>query len=212
MIRIYNPTNPLAIRQARSDFGVCAWKYTPKFEINKNIKHRIANMTMKTNRRIPAPWAVILCFGLAWGARAGDPESDPLPFHDEELCSNTQASEGMPAKCNRASGVVGMRVRNQNGERLGKIKDVVFDLPTERVSYAVISTRPKHYFDSREKLLAVPLSALTASADGKHLVLNAEKSNMKTAMGFDRNHWPAVNSPSWGAEPLRQKETHVSEK
>ena len=53
----------------------------------------------------------------------------------------------------------------------------------------------------------MPLTALTASADQKHLILNADKAKVEAAMGFDRNNWPSVNNPSWGAEPFWQKET-----
>ena len=41
--------------------------------------------------------------------------------------NQNESEEGMPAKCNRASSLIGMSVRNQNDEHLGKIKDVVFD-------------------------------------------------------------------------------------
>jgi sporulation protein YlmC with PRC-barrel domain len=175
----------------------------------KDIKRKTVNMN--TNIRIMAPCFVALSLGLGSAARAGDPASDPLPFHDKEIGSANTSSEGMPAKFNRASGIIGMDVRNQADKRLGRIKDVVFDLNTERVSYAVISTRPKGVFSLSERLLAVPVNVLKASADGQHLILNAEKSQVATAMGFDRNHWPSVNNPSWGAEPFWQEKTSASE-
>jgi sporulation protein YlmC with PRC-barrel domain len=162
---------------------------------------------MKINSRKMATWVALLCFGLAVDAKAGDPASDPLCFQDQTISCDSESSEGMPAKCNRASGIVGMEVRNRSDERLGRIKDVVFDLNTERVSYVAISTRGKGLFASGQKLLAVPLNALTAGADGKHLVLDAEMSKVETAMGFDRNHWPDVNDPSWGAETFWQEDT-----
>ena len=61
--------------------------------------------------------------------------------------------------------------------------------------------------DLKEKLLAVPLAALTVSSDQKRLVLNADKSKVEAALGFDRNNWPSVSNPSWGAEPFWQKDT-----
>jgi sporulation protein YlmC with PRC-barrel domain len=159
-------------------------------------------MNMKTNNRIMAASIAVLCLALTLRARAGDPASDPLPFRDVEIRSDTKPGEGMPARFNRASGIIGMDVRNQAAEHLGRIKELVFDLQTERMSYAVISTRPKGIFTPSEKLLAVPSNALTASADGKHLILNAEKSKVKTAIGFKRDHWPAVDNPVWDVEPF----------
>ena len=100
-----------------------------------------------------------------------------------------------------------MDVRNQNDEHLGHIKDLVIDWKTEQVSYAVLSTAPKGLFGMGGKLLAVPLTALTPSSDQKHLILNADKSKVEAAMGFDSDNWPSVTNPSWGAEPFWQKET-----
>jgi len=120
-----------------------------------------------------------------------------------------------PANYNRASAIVGMHVLNQNDEHLGCISDVVFDPNSERVSYAVMVVSPKVEIatspkgaallkDQNQKFVAVPLSALKASADGDYLVLNADKSKVEEAMGFDRNNWPSVGNPSWGAQPFWQ--------
>ena len=103
-----------------------------------------------------------------------------------------------------------MEVRNQNDEHLGHIKDIVIDWKTEQVSYAVLSTAPKSLFGAGGKMLAVPLTALMPSSDQKHLILNADKSKVEAAMGFDSDKWPSVTNPSWGAEPFWQKEAATS--
>jgi sporulation protein YlmC with PRC-barrel domain len=124
---------------------------------------------------------------------------------DRTTTTTTATTEGVPAKFNKASGLIGMDVRNQSGEQLGHIKDIVIDLKSEKVSYAVMSTAPKALLGINEKLLAVPLTAFTVSSDEKHLVLNADKAKVEAAAGFDKNNWPAVNNPTWGAEPFWQK-------
>jgi hypothetical protein len=80
--------------------------------------------------------------------------------------------------------------------------DVYRESGEQQVSYAVISTGAKVLLDINEKLLAVPLAALSASPDQKHLILNAEKAKIAAATGFDANNWPSVSNPSWGAEPV----------
>jgi sporulation protein YlmC with PRC-barrel domain len=163
---------------------------------------------MKTQSRNIAPWmAALVCLTLAQGTKAGDDADAPKASTSPEMSSETKTSEGAPAKFNKASGIVGMDVRNQKDERLGHIKDLVIDWKTEQVSYAVISTGSKVLLDINEKLLAVPLTALTVSSDQKHLILNADKSKVAAAMGFDSANWPSVSNPSWGAEPFWQKET-----
>jgi len=91
------------------------------------------------------------------------------------------ASEGVPSRFDKASGLLGMEVRNQNNELVGHIKDLVIDWHTDQVAYAVIRTAPK------ATLLTVPLAALAISPDHQHLVLSAEKSKLQAATGSDRN-------------------------
>ena len=187
---------------------------------------------MKIRSSNMMPWlTALVCLTLAPGTRATDEAEPPMaptsqeasadpksgeqstqpgdmPAHSSpNMSTETQSSEGTPTRVNKASGILGMDVRNQNEEHLGHIKDIVIDWKTEQVSYAVISTAPKGLFGLGGKLLAVPLTALTASSDQKHLILNAEKSKVEAAMGFDSANWPSVSNPSWGAEPFWQKET-----
>jgi sporulation protein YlmC with PRC-barrel domain len=149
----------------------------------------------------------LVCMAAATLALAGSvlADSGDLPkTPPNQNTSQNQSSGANPARYNKASGIIGMDVRNQNDEHLGRIKDVVFDLRNERVSYAVMTTSPRVALGIDEKLLAVPLNALTVSADEKHLILNADKSKVEAAEGFTKNNWPAVVNPSWGAQPFWQ--------
>jgi len=110
---------------------------------------------------------------------------------------------------NKASGFIGMDVQNQQGEHLGHIKDVVFDLNSQKISYAVMTTASK-MMPIDEKLLAVPLNAFTVSSDQKHLILNADKSKVESAAGFDSKNWPNVSNPAWGAEPFWQQNSSAT--
>src|SRR4051812_29322386 len=44
-----------------------------------------------------------------------------------------------PSPINKASHFIGMTVKNQNGDRLGKIKDVVIDFDSGQVAYVVLA-------------------------------------------------------------------------
>jgi sporulation protein YlmC with PRC-barrel domain len=163
---------------------------------------------MKTQSRNITPWmAALLCLTLVQGTKARDDADAPKASTTPETSSETMPTEGAPGKFNKASSILGMDVRNQNDEHLGHVKDLVIDWKTEGVSYAVIITAPKALLGINEKLLAVPLTALTISSDQKNLVLNADKSKVEAAMGFEKNNWPSVSNPSWGAEPFWQKGT-----
>jgi sporulation protein YlmC with PRC-barrel domain len=186
---------------------------------------------MKTRSSDLMPWlAALLCLTLAHTAKAADDSEAPkvsnsqvtgaqsklaeqdiwkrwkLAHDPQEASAEVRLSAGAPTQANKATGLLGMEVRNQDGERLGHIKDLVIDWKTEQVSYAVMSTASKAMPDIGEKLLAVPLAALVVSPDQKHLVLDADKAKVQAAQGIDRHDWPSVSNPSWGAEPFWQRD------
>jgi len=119
---------------------------------------------------------------------------------------SSYSSEGSQImKINRGSNLIGATVKNQQGETLGKIKDIVVDFNTEKVAYAVLDAGTGLL--SSQKLHAVPLRAFQPDADGKSLILNADKEKLSQAQGFERNNWPAMNSSAWGGEPFWRDNT-----
>jgi sporulation protein YlmC with PRC-barrel domain len=117
----------------------------------------------------------------------------------QKQASTTVAFEP-PLRINKASGLIGLDVKNKEGETLGKIRDVVFDFKNERVAYCVLGINEGIL--TRDKLLAVPLRAFVSSADGSSLTLNADKEKLARAEGIQPDKWPSAESPSWGAEPF----------
>jgi sporulation protein YlmC with PRC-barrel domain len=105
-------------------------------------------------------------------------------------------------KVNQCSELIGTVVKNQQGERLGKIKDIVIDFSKDRVAYVVLET--SHGAFSADKLHAVPLRAFQPSEDGKSLILNADKDKLANAEGFSKDSWPSPSNPTWGAQPFWQ--------
>src|SRR5881394_3724649 len=102
---------------------------------------------MKTMSRKMTAWTVaFLSLALANGAGAADqnavPKAPAIPESGYQS-KETKATEGVPARYNKASGIIGMEIRNQNDEHLGRVEDVVFDLNSERISYVVMATTPK---------------------------------------------------------------------
>ena len=129
------------------------------------------------------------------------------PSMDQTGTSSSATSDGI-MRINKCSKLIGTDVQNQQGDKLGKIEDVVVDLHNGKVSYCVLEV--EHSLFSTPKYLAVPLSAFQPSANGSDLILNADKDKVAQAQGFDRNNWPSVNSPSWGAQPFWQQSPSTS--
>ncbi len=94
-----------------------------------------------------------------------------------------------------ASTLAGDSVINREGEDLGKVDEIMIDLPTGRVAYAVLSFGGA--LGIGNKLFAVPWSAFTVDEDEKKLVLDIRKSQLETAPGFDKDNWPDMADTSW---------------
>lgn len=97
-----------------------------------------------------------------------------------------------------ASTITGDNVVNPAGEKLGDIKELMIDLPSGRVAYAVLSFGG--LVGMGEKLFAVPWNALTVDEDEKRLILNADKELLKNAPGFDKDNWPDMADTAWATQ------------
>lgn len=92
----------------------------------------------------------------------------------------------------------GDRVRNPAGEDLGKIEEIMLDIPSGRVAYAVLSFGG--ILGIGNKLFAVPWQALTVDEGRKEFVLNMDKQRLENAPGFDKDNWPDMANPTWGSQ------------
>jgi len=87
-----------------------------------------------------------------------------------------------------ASTLSGDSVRNAADENLGDIKDLMIDIDTGNVAYAVLSFGG--WLGMGDKLFAVPWSAFTVDTANHCLILNVPKERLKDAPGFDKDNWP----------------------
>ena len=94
-----------------------------------------------------------------------------------------------------ADTLIGNDVYNLEGDKLGDIKDVMLDMRSGRVAYAVLSFGG--FLSMGEKLFAVPWSALKLDTATKSFKLNVAKDRLETAPGFDQDRWPNMADPTW---------------
>jgi sporulation protein YlmC with PRC-barrel domain len=96
----------------------------------------------------------------------------------------------------RLSQLIGMDVRDAQGENLGDINDVIVDLDQNRAMYAVIGFGG--FLGMGERLFAFPLHAFQMPLDQEdRLVLNVSRERLKDSPGFDRNAWPDWNDTAY---------------
>jgi osmotically-inducible protein OsmY/sporulation protein YlmC with PRC-barrel domain len=94
-----------------------------------------------------------------------------------------------------ATTLLNHRVRNNAGENLGKLEDLVIDPDTGTIRYGVLSFGG--ILGMGDRLFAIPWSALSISPPHDYLLLNVHKRRLETAPGFDRGHWPDMGDPAW---------------
>jgi sporulation protein YlmC with PRC-barrel domain len=106
----------------------------------------------------------------------------------------------------RVSSLKGMEVRNAEDESLGQINELVFDLEQGKVAYVALSHGGVLGVGS--KLFAVPFGAFTLKleADEKFMVLDISAEKLKSAPGFDADHWPDMADRDWAADIDRHYE------
>ncbi|HXS73260.1 MAG TPA: PRC-barrel domain-containing protein [Rhodanobacteraceae bacterium] len=114
---------------------------------------------------------------------------------------STTSSRGTGTDTGRilsSSTLTGDSVRNAAGEDLGDIKDLMIDTRNGTVQYAVVSFGG--WLGMGNKLFAVPWDALRLDTDHHCLVLDIPKETLKSAPGFDKNHWPDFADPGFNSE------------
>ena len=104
--------------------------------------------------------------------------------HEGEL-ANT------PVERLTASSIIGDTVENQEGEKLGTIDNLMININTGMVEYAVIEFGA--FFGIGRKLFAIPFTELRLVPQKKVFLLDRDKEFLEKLPGFDKKHWPDTN-------------------
>jgi len=94
--------------------------------------------------------------------------------------------------------LMGKDVYNDEAEDLGHVRDLMLDLASGRVRYAVLalSGRP----GAQDRLLPVPWSALRLDSELRRFVLDIDRARLEQAPGFAPGRWPDLDDPRWAGE------------
>jgi len=94
-----------------------------------------------------------------------------------------------------ADTLIGDSVVNATDDDLGDIKEIMLDMQTGQVAYAVLSFGG--FLGVGDKLFAVPWQALHLDTVNKRFVLDIDKQRLRNAPGFDKNAWPDMADAQW---------------
>jgi surface antigen len=97
-----------------------------------------------------------------------------------------------------ADTLIGEDVYNRQQEDLGDIKEIMLDMRSGQVAYAVLSFGG--ILGMGEKLFAVPWQSLELDTNNKRFILDASKEQLKAAPGFDKDSWPDMASREFSSQ------------
>ncbi|MDQ3392601.1 MAG: PRC-barrel domain-containing protein [Bacteroidota bacterium] len=87
------------------------------------------------------------------------------------------------------SSLSGTNITNRKGENLGDLKDIMLDLESGEVAYAVISFGG--FLGIGDKLFAVPWESFTFDKVNEQIIMDVNKETLENAPGFDKDNWPS---------------------
>lgn len=100
-----------------------------------------------------------------------------------------------------AGTITGDKARNPAGDKLGHIEELVIDLESGRVLYAVLASGG--FLGMGDKYFAIPWDLLTVDTDSHEVVVDVSKETLQNAPGFDKDSWPEIHDRTWLGDVYR---------
>ena len=95
----------------------------------------------------------------------------------------------------KASKLMGTSVKNLQDEKLGKVDNILVDLPSGRIVAVIISSGG--FLGMGDELSAIPPSALRFTTERDTLQLDTSKEMLSAAPHFKANQWPDFAEPNY---------------
>jgi sporulation protein YlmC with PRC-barrel domain len=108
------------------------------------------------------------------------------------------AGEGSFNNVHKASDLIGMKVKSSSDEALGKLDNVVLDVPAGRVVYAILSADSS--LNVGNDFFALPPDAFTLSSDHKSLTSGITKDKLAGAPHFTKDNWQQLSDPAFASQ------------
>ena len=95
----------------------------------------------------------------------------------------------------KASSIVGMAVRNDSGDRFGKVEDLIVSFDSHSVPFAIVEYGGTLGIGSTR--VAVPLADLKRAVEPRELILAATKDQFQSASTAPTGGWMAMAGEDW---------------
>jgi sporulation protein YlmC with PRC-barrel domain len=138
-------------------------------------------------------WPTVVNYDF-WGITDAD------MMRDKDREADNAKPAGIVGAFVKASDAVGMDLQNPQGEDLGEVQDLVVDLRSCHIAYAVLATGG--VLGVGEKYHAVPWQTLYIRPSDKNVnkqvaFINIDKDRLKAAPTFAKNAWPNMADEQW---------------
>src|SRR5690606_31118937 len=96
-----------------------------------------------------------------------------------------------------SSTLTGDEIVNRDDVGLGTLKDLMIDLSTGEVAYAVLARGGVGGVG--QQLFAIPWRMLTVDGENKPVVVDVDEEVLDNSPGFAPDNWPSFADPDWRA-------------
>src|ERR1017187_1724808 len=152
---------------------------------NKEIFLNKQTQNMKQQLQIIISASASMLVLAALGQDTSDPKTEGQNYSRDRM-SHVQRP-ACPKDTAKASDLIGMTVKNNQNEKLGKVEDLAVDVESGRIVQVIISTGG--FMGMGNSLTAVPPGAFHEEVGQKVLHLDASKEKLAGAPKFDASNW-----------------------
>jgi sporulation protein YlmC with PRC-barrel domain len=115
----------------------------------------------------------------------------------KEAKSTAQGSQASAQELRLAkvTNLIGMGLQNEQGDGIGEIENLMIDLTSGRIAYAILEVGG--WLDIGDKHLAAPWKALSLQPGAQAVTLTVDKAKLEKAPRVERSGWPKAVDRVW---------------
>ena len=109
----------------------------------------------------------------------------------EQATTRMAMAQGQ-ASSHRGSSLIGMQVRDNQGQQVGSVKDIVINPASGQITHAIVSHSGQ---GGAQTMTAVPWQTAQRMMSGNGIVIDQAK--LSSAPHFQSNEWPDMSQRAW---------------
>ena len=98
----------------------------------------------------------------------------------------------------KAKDLIGMKVKNVSNEDVGKVENLMVNLPAGRIAFVVLN--PDSSLNLGNNLYSLPPNAITWNSDQKMLVSDINRDKLAAAPHIEKEQWSMLSDPAFASK------------